>query len=336
MSKFHITFMLVGLFTLNRVVECQRYFVTNQYVYDLFLVNPAAAVIKSDCFNISAYAQNQWLGNDKAPYTQILAFQKAFRSSVGIGTYIYNDRNGYTKEIGAQQTFASKVVLSHSRRTISRLLFGLSLMMNQRSIETTEFGDAGALDPSIAGSANASGYGFNANSGIMLTINSWQFGFSATNIFPYNNTIYSDISEPKVYMDMNYHVSTFYKVPKIDLYVEPMLFYRRNGYQDSRTDFSAKVTIPTSDRNVTFWGLLAYRRFTDHQFGTSLGSAITAGVFVGGFKVGVEYQLGLTNARQDFGNFYELILGYSFCRDRRRDALACPEDFKRNRKRMRK
>lgn len=334
MRILSITFLVLALFFVRREAVAQRYFVTNQYVYDLFLVNPSAVALKKDCYTISGYYQKQWYGMDLAPTTQMLAFQKTFQNNVGIGTYAYNDRNGYHHEIGFQQSFGYKVVLSKTRKHLSTLLFGLSGMLADRSIDMSSFGTSGALDPAIGGGSNVSGFSFNANAGIMATYNNWRLGFSATNLFPFVNPIYTSYAEPKTYIDLNVHAGTLFKLPKIDLFLEPLIFYRRNNYLDSRLDLNLKFTLPTPNPNITLWGLMAYRRSQDAQMGKSLGTAVTAGVFLGQFKVGLEYQLGLTQARSDFGNSYLLVFGYRACRDRKKDALTCPEDFKRNKRRV--
>ena len=73
----------------------------------------------------------------------------------------------------------------------------------------------------------------------------------------------------------------------------------------------------------------SYRRSTDESWGENLGAAVTLGVFYKSVMVGMEYQFTLTDARQNYGNSYQLLLGYRFCRDRKREALPCIEDPKR-------
>lgn len=335
MRYLYFSFLCLALLGLPKSAKAQRYFVTNQYAYDLFLVNPAAAAVKKDCYVINAYYQKQWLGTELAPTTQMLVFQRALKSDLGIGTYVYNDRNGYHHEFGGQLSAAYRVTLKKTRRKSTYLLFGLSLMANQRSIDVSSFGSAGALDPAIGG-GSVSGFGYNANSGVMLKVNRWHVGFAATNMFPFVNSVYSTTYEPKTHLDYNLHGGTIFKVPSYDLFLEPLIYYRTNGYLDSRVDLNLLATMPTPDPNLTLWGLLAYRRTQEESYGKSLGFATTFGVYWNKFKIGLEYQLGLTDARSAFGNSYQLILGYRFCPDRSKNALLCPEDFKRNKNRIKK
>jgi type IX secretion system PorP/SprF family membrane protein len=303
----------------SNIANAQRYFRTNPYPYDLFLVNPAAGAINKDCFSINGYFQKQWLGTALAPTTQMLTYQNALPNNLGIGTFVYNDRNGNNREVGLQQTFAYRVTVSKTKRRTSHLLFGLSVMGEQRSI------DIGNLnyDPSFD---QSSGFGYNANTGMIVTVNDWQFGVSATNILPYNNTMLSSEEEPPVTMDINIHIGTAFKVPNRNLYFEPLIYYRTDNKSSSRSDINLKVTMPAINPLYTFWGMAAYRRTMDEQWGKGLAVAGTAGVMVGHYKVGLEYQFGLTRAQIDFGSSYHFVLGYKFCRNRKNMAIPCSKD----------
>ncbi len=329
MRKTYLLATLCLLFMGVMVASAQRYFVTNQYVYDLFLVNPAATAMRTDCYSFNAYIQKQWWGTELAPSTQILTFQRAYKSNLGIGSYIYNDRNGNHHEVGAQQTFAYKVRLVKKRRKNVSLLFGMSLFADYRYLDMSNFNSSASMDPVMGGGAKTSGFSINSNAGAILIYNKWQFGLSATNMVPFTNTLYTMDEEPKVHMDMNLYLSTYYKLPNYDLYLEPSVFYRRNNYLDSRTDFNLRATMPTKSSDLVLWGLGSYRRSTDESWGENLGAAVTLGVFYKSVMVGMEYQFTLTDARQNYGNSYQLLLGYRFCRDRKREALPCIDDPKR-------
>ena len=84
-----ILFLILSLSTFG-----QQYYVTNQYVYDMFLMNPADAGSNRQCLTLNGYFHKQWFGTDLAPTTQMVTFQAPLKSSVGSGTYLFNDRNG--------------------------------------------------------------------------------------------------------------------------------------------------------------------------------------------------------------------------------------------------
>lgn len=334
MKKIYITAFITLSLLAKWEATAQRYFVTNLYAYELYLVNPAAAALKKDCYAINGYYQKQWFGTNEAPTTQMVSYEKGFQNSVGLGGYIYNDRNGATHDMGAQQSIAYRIMLHQSSRSVSNLLFGMSFMVNQRYLDMSLL-DGASIDPSLTGSGNTSGYGYNANAGIIFTLNNWQIGFSATNLLPVKNTLYKNPNEPLATTDLNFHASYFFKIPDRDLYIEPLVFYRRNSYLDSRTDFNIKLTMPTPNSDLILWGLLGYRYNSATYQGTSHAVATTLGVIYNRFKFGLEYQFGLTNARKEFGNAYQLVVGYNLCRDRKKGAIPCPDTFKRNKKKAR-
>ncbi|TAJ12527.1 type IX secretion system membrane protein PorP/SprF [Marinilabiliaceae bacterium JC017] len=298
-------------------ISAQKYYLTNQYVYDLFMMNPAAAGFYKDCYTVNGFYQKQWFGVDLAPTTQILSFQGPLSGGAGMGTYVYNDQNGNYKEMGLQQSFSYEVVLVKKRRTNSTLTFGLSLAAEQSSLDQTNFTETGMLDPAIGGGVE-SGWGINANTGVLLKYNKHHVGLAVTNLMPQTNSMYREDNEPDQTMDIHFHAGTTIKIPNMDIFLDPLLMYRRNMLVDSRLDLNLKAYFMTPDPDLTYWGLIAYRRTMDHAFGKSLGFAATFGVEFKSFNVGLEYQLGLTQAQVDYGSAYQVVFGYRFCRDKKK------------------
>ena len=318
-----VIILLFFIFLLCENIYSQRTFVTGQYVYDLFLVNPSAAGMNNDCYSINGYFQKRWITTDLTPTTQMLTFHKAFPSQLGIGSWVFNDRNGNHHEIGFQQTFAYGVTLSKTKRREINLLFGLSILGSQRSIEMSSQEMDGVIDP-VIDQGTHTGYGINANAGAMLSINNnWHVGFSITNLFPFTNSLYSKAEEPEIPPDVNFHIGKVFKIADRNIYLEPLFYYKWNSYMDSRTDINFKVHLPANYSDYTWWGVLALRRTLDQEWGDNLGFAATAGIIKGGFKVGIECQLGLTRAQDEFGSAYQLIIGYHFCRDRSKEPFPC-------------
>ncbi len=314
-----LTFLLVftGIFG-------QKYFVTNQYVYDLFLMNPSAAGFNRNCVSINGFYQRQWFGTDLAPTTQLLALQLPAGKNVGSGTYLYNDRNGNNKKLSVMQAFSVEIKLRENRRGNTSLVFGLAALLEQASIDQSSFEGAIGVDPVING-ASESGFGYNANTGLMLRINQYHIGGSVTNILPQNNPMYDSEWEPKLSRDIHLHAGTSFKYPGRDIWFEPLVYYRQNSLEDSRLDINMKIDVPTFNEDFSLWGIVSYRRALDSEFGMSLGAATTIGMNYKGFNVGIEHQLGLTSAQSQFGSAFMLVAGYNFCAGKRTRSLPCSE-----------
>ncbi|MCU4175573.1 PorP/SprF family type IX secretion system membrane protein [Marinilabiliaceae bacterium N1Y90] len=313
---------MISLIITLSVVNGQKYYLTNQYVYDLFQMNPSAAAFQKNCITASGFYQKQWLGTELAPTTQILSFQMPVTGHLGSGTYVYNDRNGFHKEMGLHQAFSYEVLLQKKRNKLMTLSFGLAMMLEQTSLDMSGFTGGDAFDPVIQ-SAGESGLGFNASAGALLKYNELHAGVAFTNIIPENNPMYKGAMEPRRVMDMHIHAGGSFKVADRDLYLEPLIMYRRNALTDSRMDLNLKAYLPTPDPDFSTWGLLSYRRTMDHQFGKSLGMAVTAGIVYQQFSVGLEYQLGLTTSQIDYGSNYQLVVSYRICRNKSKGAIPC-------------
>ncbi|WP_221932498.1 type IX secretion system membrane protein PorP/SprF [Carboxylicivirga sp. M1479] len=322
----HFCRMLMVLFfvSLSSLTMAQKYYITNQYLYDMYLMNPAGAGFYKGCYEFSAYYQKQWFGVDESPTTQVLSYQGPLTKGLGLGTYFYNDRNGYYSEMGFQTSLSYEVMFSRKRKRTASMTFGMSINAEQSSIDQTQLTDGAILDPVFSG-AKESGWGFNSNAGILFKYNDYYLGFSVTNLLPQNNPMYTHDEEPALTSDIHIHGGTSYKISDRDIYIEPFIMYRRNMLVDSKLDLSTKLFFPTPDPNLSFWGVLSYRRTMDHNFGKSLGLGTTGGVQINNFMVGLEYQLGLTSAQVDYGSSYQLILKYRICKDRSKGSIPCSE-----------
>lgn len=325
-----VLLLIFGLSAALTVVKGQKYYLTNQYVYDVFQMNPSAAVYEKNCVTVNGFYQKQWFGTDLAPTTQILSLQLPVGSAMGSGTYVYNDRNGNYSEFGLNQAFSYEILLFKKRDRVMSLSFGLAFVLEQTKLDMSSFIDSGIFDPSIT-SGSESGFGFNASTGMILKYNTMHVGFALTNMLAENNPMYGSAYEPERVMDLNVHMGATFKIPDRDLYLEPLLMFRRNALTDRRMDLNLKLTVPTPNPDISMWGLVAYRHTLDHNFGKSLGLAVTGGVAYKQFSVGLEYQLGLTGAQIDYGSSYQLVLSYRFCRDKGKGAIPCSE-IRRNRK----
>ena len=125
----------------------------SQYMMNGFLMNPAIA--GSEGYTaINLIAREQWLGLKNAPKTHAISAQtRLLKNSyisrmasvkkrqklgsrsgkVGLGGYVYNDKNGPINRTGMQLSYAY-----HLRMQQSQLSFGLSGMFYQFSIDQTK------------------------------------------------------------------------------------------------------------------------------------------------------------------------------------------------------
>jgi type IX secretion system PorP/SprF family membrane protein len=121
------------------VVSGQLTPVTNQYILNPLIINPAFAGNRG-ALNIAAFYRRQWVGITGAPETMTLAVDAPFLDSkLGLGLTITNDKIGVTKETRFSTNYAYKISMGGGN---------LSLGLGAGLITTnTAWSDLTVLDP---------------------------------------------------------------------------------------------------------------------------------------------------------------------------------------------
>ena len=102
--------------------------VWTQYLADNdFVISPTYAGI-GDNLRIRANGLTQWVGIKDAPDNQALYADFRIADRSGIGVSFYHDKNGYTRQTGAQFSFAHHLVLDYYSKQY--LSFGISYNIN--------------------------------------------------------------------------------------------------------------------------------------------------------------------------------------------------------------
>ena len=153
--RIKILFTLCALVCASSFMKAQDEIVYDQYHFNYYLVNPAVAGAER-CSHLMLTGKFQWIGMEDAPMTQTLSFRTRILKNVGLGAYVYNDKNGSSYRQGGQATFAYHIPLSENRgyfmkeRSIERQLsFGLSAVASRYAFSSKLFSDENASDPSI-------------------------------------------------------------------------------------------------------------------------------------------------------------------------------------------
>ncbi|MCW3786412.1 PorP/SprF family type IX secretion system membrane protein [Plebeiibacterium sediminum] len=316
--------ILLIIIVYGQAANGQEHYITNLYVYDCFLMNPAAAGGDKSCNTFNAYYQKQWFGMDDSPSTQLFSYQFGISSQLGSGTYIYNDKNGYTSQLGLQQSFSYEIKLLDNMRQKSSIQFGLSINVAQSRFDQSAFiGQDQPFDPVMSGGTE-SGWGINSNTGFFLKFNNHHLGMSLTNLLPQNNPLYNNDYDNELPADLNIHMGTWFKLSSRDVFLFPELMYRRNKFADTRFDINLKLKMPTYNQKLAYWTILCYRRSMDHKIGRDLSSSITAGVNYDRMSFGIEYQMSLSGTQNYYGNGVQLVVGYKFnCNNFKKGAVPC-------------
>lgn len=152
-----IALMFFGaIFLTSGVLYAQQVPMYSQYIMNGFLVNPSFAG-RDGYTTVNLTVREQWTGLEQSPSTYALSFQtRILRDSyiskstsvkkrlirptkggqVGIGGYVFNDKNGIMRRTGGQAAYSYNIPLSDSNDENPRnLAFGLALIAYQYSMD---------------------------------------------------------------------------------------------------------------------------------------------------------------------------------------------------------
>jgi type IX secretion system PorP/SprF family membrane protein len=266
-----------------------------QYLADNpFVLSPTYAGI-GDHVKVRLNGLTQWVGIKDAPDTQSLAADARIGNRSGLGIFLYNDRNGYTRQQGARLSFAHHLTLDKYQDEF--LSFGISYNFNQFRIDIEEFIDA-TNDPTVTDDRSTSNHNFDV--GIMYRINKFYFSLNASNLLDKDLTSFNPIFEPNHLR--NYYVYTGYRYTKnknSKLEIEPSVLYKIFE-SDGRSETDLNIKFRFYDFEDYYYTGLNYR-FLNDQVGKPLYLAPFVGLKKNNFYFGYSVQIILND-----------ILGYSY------------------------
>jgi type IX secretion system PorP/SprF family membrane protein len=193
-----LAFILI-LIALKQIASAQQLPIYSQYLYNKFLINPAHA--GSDGYtSLNLTAREQWIGYSGAPRTYSLSWQTRIlkkphelklKSSnrtiyrpktdgrVGLGAYIFSDRNGLIQRTGFQATYAYHMWLQQN----TQLSLGLALTGYHFIVKADESSFEDPNEPWLTDNLRRGVFVPDADFGIYLLNPRFDLGFSALQLF---------------------------------------------------------------------------------------------------------------------------------------------------------
>lgn len=285
--------LLMGAF-FTRAQELNSPQLTQYLADNPFVLSPTYAGI-GDHVKVRLNGLTQWVGIKDAPDTQSLAADARIGNRSGLGVFLYNDRNGYTRQQGARLSFAHHLTLDKYQDEF--LSFGISYNFNQFRIDIEEFIDA-TNDPTVTDDRSTSNHNFDV--GVMYRINKFYFSVNASNLLDKDLTSFNPIFEPNHLR--NYYVYTGYRYTKNKnsrLEIEPSVLYKIFE-SDGRSETDLNIKFRFYDFEDYYYTGLNYR-FLNDQVGKPLYLAPFVGLKKNNFYFGYSVQIILND-----------ILGYSY------------------------
>jgi type IX secretion system PorP/SprF family membrane protein len=255
---------------LEQISFAQQLPLYSQYLYNKFLINPAHA--GSDgytSFNLTA--REQWVGYSGAPRTYSLSWQTRILKrgyklkhtfndrttyrpktdgKVGLGAYIFSDKNGLIQRTGFQATYAYHMWLQE----YTQLSLGLAFTGYHFIINANETSFEDPNEPWLTNNLRRGVFVPDADVGIYLLNPRFDLGFSAQQLFGAAAKI-GDYAYRNFRMDRHYYLFGSYN---FDL-------RGKSGLEPSALMKMSEQLKPQADIGLTyifdesFWTGLAYR-----------------------------------------------------------------------------
>lgn len=302
MKKIGITLVLClcSLFAKSQELNSPQ---LSQYLADNpFVLSPTYAGI-GDHVKIRVNGLTQWVGIEDAPDTQSLAADMRIGNRSGVGIFLYNDRNGYTKQQGARLSFAHHLTLD--RYDDEFLSFGLSYNFNQFRIDIQEFINAGG-DPGVTDDRSTSNHNFDV--GVLYRKDKFYASLNASNILDKDLSGFNITYEPNRLR--NYYLYAGYRYKKSknsDLEIEPSILYKMFE-SDGRSETDMNLKFRFYQYEDYYYAGINYR-FLNDQIGTPLYIAPIVGLKKNNLYFGYSYQIQLNEITNYSTGTHVITLG---------------------------
>jgi len=255
----------------------------SQYLADNpFVLSPTYAGI-GDHVKIRMNGLAQWVGIKDAPQTQSIAADMRVGNKSGVGLFLYNDSNGYTKQQGARLSFAHHLTID--KYDDEFLSFGLSYNFNQFRLDISEYYE---VDPTVTDDRSTTNHNFDV--GLMYRKNKFYASLNASNLLDKDIANFNPTFEPNALR--NYYIYTGYRYKKTknsDFEIEPSVLYKLFE-SDGRSETDLNLKFRWYQYDDYYYAGFNYR-FLNDQIGEPLYVAPFVGFKKSNFYFGYSYQI---------------------------------------------
>lgn len=285
--------------------------VFTQYLADNPFVVSATYAGIGDNLRIRANGLTQWVGIKDAPDNQSVYADFRILDRSGVGISLYNDSNGYTKQMGGKISFAHHLILDYYSKQY--LSFGISYNFNSFKIDINEFKptyENPFPDPGIKNDRYVANNNFDIgalyrNKGYFLSLN-------ISNILNKKIDQFRGI-EPSLLRNYQIYTGYTFKGPTDRIEFEPSVYYQMFASDKrSSTDLNFKYRQYNKYEDY-FWIGVSYR-FLNDQILEPLMLGPMAGFKKNSFYFGYSYQASLNQIGAYNSGTHVITLGLDFLR----------------------
>lgn len=304
------------MFFSGAVTFGQQLPIYSQYLYNKILINPSVA--GSDGYTrFGLTAREQWVGYDGTPRTFTAAWQTRFLKqsyiikrkndnrqilkpstdgNVGLGGYIFSDRNGLINRNGVQFSYAHHTWLKEN----TQLSFGLAANVYHYRIDANKINFEDPDDPILNSSLRRGLFVPDATFGISLLNPKFSLGVSADQLFQASGKIGGSGSYKDFNLKRQYSIFGSYDIEQ-GYYniIQPSFIFMTSGQMLPQADIG--VTYIFHDNFLTG---LAYR--------TSKALIATVGINHNNLFIGYAFDFTMQEIQRVTYGTHELSLAMKF------------------------
>lgn len=312
-TNIRITLVLILVLILPGTVNGQQLPVYSQYMMNKFLINPAVAGSEGyTSFNLTT--RKQWMGIKDGPLTfaasaQTRVLQNSFISKgqsilqkskktsragrVGVGGYIFDDRNGLIGRSGLQLTYAY-----HIRMEENQLSFGLSGTFWQFRIDKQN-ARLFSQDDDLFNTMDNAMFIPDANVGVYYSSAKYYVGISADQLFQ-SSLKFGGLGydQYKLYRHI-YLLGGYNFLVAENIMLEPSLLLKTSRFQSFQMDLTAKAYFYED-----YWAGLSFR--------TGSALILMGGVRVDKFYFGYAFDYSFTSIMAHTYGTHEIMIAMKF------------------------
>jgi type IX secretion system PorP/SprF family membrane protein len=305
--------IVILILLLPAVARGQQLPLYSQYMMNSFLLNPAVAGTDG-LTSLNLTAREQWLGFENAPRTVAVSAQSRLLKSspisrghslrnrptrmsrsgnVGLGGYIFNDRNGIIDRTGFQGSYSYHIWMNRNQ-----LSFGISLTAFQLRLDERNSLIRDDNDQLLNGRRNSL-FVPDVNMGVYFSNPNFYIGFSSSQLLEsalkFGNDGYRDFK-----MLRHYYFTGGYGLFLDDGFIiEPSIMVQSTLQGKFQADFNTRFYFRDD-----YWGGASYR--------TSGALIVMGGVKVDRYYFGYAFDYSLNSIRRHSFGSHEFMVSVKF------------------------
>ncbi|MBA5630554.1 PorP/SprF family type IX secretion system membrane protein [Moheibacter lacus] len=287
-------------------------FYKHYLVSDRYLINPSYAGANPEILSVTGSYRNQWADLPESPNTQTLSVHTTVVDRLAFGFYVFNDRNGLSSLRGANLSAAYHIPINSDREyrygeTEDLFSFGLSYNFFQQRLDLDQIVVADPSDPVL----DDPNYNLNHfNLGVSFKYAGAFGGVSILDIPLQDNQAVANGIEP---LPTWYYFMLGYQVYFGEGFrLEPSVVMNLNSNSERQFDLNLMGHIAFGEQEQGLDLGVSYRQDIDKNGSQGLTISPVMKMKIGGLRIGMAYDVGLSDIAKEAGNGILFSLGYDF------------------------